>query len=127
MVMGYFATGKHRDASPIGIDAFGPGGPGAFRRRSSVVPDRLVALVARAIAAGLIRPDLDPEFVADSLVEQHVHLALEVADAALVLVHGAVTMQGAADELRSDPALLEVAYLSDGAAHDPPGPAKTRI
>ena len=46
------------------------------------------------------------------LVEQHVRLALEVADRAIVLVHGAVTLEGSAAELAADPAGLEAAYLS---------------
>ena len=45
------------------------------------------------------------------LVEQHVGLALEVADEALVLVHGEVVLRGTAEELRRTPALLEEAYL----------------
>ena len=45
------------------------------------------------------------------LVEQHVHLALEAADRALVLVHGDVVLSGSAEEIRSDPAALEAAYL----------------
>ena len=47
------------------------------------------------------------------LVEQHVKLALEVADEAAVLNHGAVVLQGTADELRSDPQRLERAYLGE--------------
>ena len=45
------------------------------------------------------------------LVEQHVHLALEVADAALVLVHGDVSLTGDADTVRADAEALEAAYL----------------
>ena len=45
------------------------------------------------------------------LVEQHVGLALEVADRALVLVHGQVSLDGSAAELRADAALLEAAYF----------------
>ena len=45
------------------------------------------------------------------LVEQHVDLALEVADRALVLVHGEVVLDRPADELRHDPGLLEAAYF----------------
>jgi branched-chain amino acid transport system ATP-binding protein len=52
------------------------------------------------------------------LVEQHVTLALEIADAAIVLVHGDVSLEGSADELRADPARLEAAYLGAGAEHD---------
>jgi branched-chain amino acid transport system ATP-binding protein len=46
------------------------------------------------------------------LVEQHVRLALEVADRAIVMVHGSVTLEGSAAELAADPASLEAAYLS---------------
>jgi branched-chain amino acid transport system ATP-binding protein len=45
------------------------------------------------------------------LVEQHVNLALEIADQAIVLVHGEVSLHGRADELRADPGRLEAAYL----------------
>jgi branched-chain amino acid transport system ATP-binding protein len=45
------------------------------------------------------------------LVEQHVGLALEIADEALVLVHGTVALRGSAADLRADPAALEDAYL----------------
>ena len=47
------------------------------------------------------------------LVEQHVGLALEVADDAMVLVHGDVSLHGPASELRSDPGRLEAAYLGE--------------
>jgi branched-chain amino acid transport system ATP-binding protein len=47
------------------------------------------------------------------LVEQHVHLALEVADNVLVLVHGTVVLRGRASDLASDPATLEAAYLGE--------------
>ncbi|MGH3977097.1 MAG: ATP-binding cassette domain-containing protein, partial [Pseudonocardiaceae bacterium] len=50
------------------------------------------------------------------LMEQHVHLALEVADEALVLVHGDVRLQGSAAELAAHPERLEAAYLGEAAA-----------
>jgi branched-chain amino acid transport system ATP-binding protein len=53
------------------------------------------------------------------LVEQHVNLALEVADSAMVLVHGDVSLQGSAEELRAAPARLEAAYLGAGVEHVP--------
>jgi branched-chain amino acid transport system ATP-binding protein len=48
------------------------------------------------------------------LVEQHVRLALEVADRAVVLVHGEVRLQGDAADLARDVDQLEAAYLGRG-------------
>ena len=48
------------------------------------------------------------------LVEQHVGLALEVADEAVVLVHGEVALRGSAADLLRSPAVLEDAYLGGG-------------
>ncbi|CUU56937.1 branched-chain amino acid transport system ATP-binding protein [Parafrankia irregularis] len=45
------------------------------------------------------------------LVEQHVNLALEVADSAAVLNRGRIVLRGAAEELAASPELLEGAYL----------------
>ena len=47
------------------------------------------------------------------LVEQHVGLALEVADRALVLVHGEVSLDEPAAALRADSDRLEAAYFGD--------------
>jgi len=45
------------------------------------------------------------------LVEQHVHLALEMADQAVVMVHGEVVLSGDARQLAGDPGRIEAAYL----------------
>jgi len=50
------------------------------------------------------------------LVEQHVQLALEIADRAAVLVHGDVVVSGAAADLRQDGRALEAAYLGSSPA-----------
>jgi branched-chain amino acid transport system ATP-binding protein len=47
------------------------------------------------------------------LVEQHVHLALEVADRGYVLSHGQIVLHNQASELRADQQLLIASYLGE--------------
>jgi ABC-type branched-subunit amino acid transport system ATPase component len=49
------------------------------------------------------------------LVEQHVHMALKVADRAYVMNNGRIVISGPADELRQRRDLLEVSYLGEAA------------
>ena len=53
------------------------------------------------------------------LVEQHIHLALEVADRGYVLSHGGIILQNDADKLRADRQLLIASYLGEQATAGP--------
>jgi branched-chain amino acid transport system ATP-binding protein len=46
------------------------------------------------------------------MVEQHVQLALEVADEAIVMVHGSIVLSGHAEQYRDDCSAVQSAYLS---------------
>ena len=82
-----------------------------------VIVEQLVPIV-RAVADGT--------GAAVVLVEQHVRLALGVADRAIVLVHGDIVLDDSAETLRADPAMLESAYFGDSGSADgggaPPEP-----
>jgi branched-chain amino acid transport system ATP-binding protein len=49
------------------------------------------------------------------LVEQHVHMALKIADRGYILAHGELTASGTADSLSKDSALLAASYLGSAA------------
>jgi branched-chain amino acid transport system ATP-binding protein len=59
----------------------------------------------------VIRRVADDTGAACVIVEQHVMLALEIADTAMVLAHGDVALRGDARELAADEARIERAYL----------------
>jgi branched-chain amino acid transport system ATP-binding protein len=71
-----------------------------------VIVERLLPILRRAAT----------EFGAAVLfVEQHVALALEVADRACVLNHGRIVLEGRAERLRGDRELLTASYLGETA------------
>ncbi len=61
----------------------------------------------------LVREFADEHGAAVLLVEQHVHLALEVADRGYVLSHGEIVTADSAEALRADSALLTASYLGE--------------
>ncbi len=67
-----------------------------------VIVERILPVLRRVVAdtgAGVL------------LVEQHVHMALEVADRAVLLNHGEFVLEGAAADLRDRPDVLAASYL----------------
>jgi branched-chain amino acid transport system ATP-binding protein len=60
----------------------------------------------------VIRRVADEHDASVIMVEQHVQLALEVADEAMVMVHGTVVLSGSAERFRNDTSVVESAYMS---------------
>ena len=46
------------------------------------------------------------------MVEQHVHLALQLADRAIVMAKGSVVLEGDTADLRANPSAIQVGYLT---------------
>jgi branched-chain amino acid transport system ATP-binding protein len=84
------------------------------QRPRALLIDELSMGLAPVIVESLlpvVRDVADQTGAAVILVEQHVHLALDVADTALVLVHGDVALTGDAATVRREAQALESAYL----------------
>jgi branched-chain amino acid transport system ATP-binding protein len=52
-------------------------------------------------------------------VEQHVALALEIADRAYVLTHGRIVLEGPAERLKADRSLIAASYLGEAVIASP--------
>jgi branched-chain amino acid transport system ATP-binding protein len=77
-----------------------------------------LAPVAVEALMPVIRQVADEHGASVIMVEQHVQLALEVADEAMVMVHGNVALSGSAEEYRNDTRAIEAAYMGGSV---PPG------
>jgi branched-chain amino acid transport system ATP-binding protein len=90
-----------------------------LRRPKLLLLDELSLGLAPVIVERLlpvVREYASEEGCAVLLVEQHVGLALDVADRAYVLSHGRVVLNRDAEELRGNHDILLQSYLGEGAA-----------
>ncbi len=71
-----------------------------------------LAPVAVEALMPVIRRVADEHGASVIMVEQHIQLALEVADQAMVLVHGSIVLSDSAEKLRADTSQVESAYMS---------------
>jgi branched-chain amino acid transport system ATP-binding protein len=88
------------------------------RRPKLLLLDELSLGLAPVIVERLlpvVRQFADDTGAAVLLVEQHVHLAVEVADTGYVLSHGEIVLERPAAELRHDKRLLVASYLGEAA------------
>jgi branched-chain amino acid transport system ATP-binding protein len=133
------ATGlKRRDRAAAydrAVDVFPPLAP-LMNRQAGLLSggEQQMLAVARAIVTGprlllvdemslglapviveemlpVVRRVADELNAAVIVVEQHIHLALELADRAVVLANGEVVLDGDAASFRDDPSQIEASYL----------------
>ena len=71
-----------------------------------------LAPVAVEALMPVIRRVADEHGASVIMVEQHIQLALEAADQAMVLVHGSIVLSDSAEKLRADTSQVESAYMS---------------
>jgi branched-chain amino acid transport system ATP-binding protein len=86
------------------------------RRPTLLLLDELSLGLAPVIVERLlpvVRSFAEEQGCAVLLVEQHVHLALEIADRGYVLSHGEIVLENGAEQLRADRQLLAASYLGE--------------
>jgi branched-chain amino acid transport system ATP-binding protein len=91
------------------------------RKPKLLLLDELSLGLAPVIVEGLlpvVRQFAQEQQSAVLLVEQHVHLALEVADRGYVLSHGRIVLENDAAHLRADKNLLIASYLGEHVAEE---------
>ncbi|MEV0902241.1 ABC transporter ATP-binding protein [Actinoplanes sp. NPDC049802] len=90
------------------------------RPRVLLIDEMSMGLAPVAVQALLpsIRALADRYGVGVLLVEQHIDLALSIADRAVVLHHGRIVLTGPAAGLRADRDAVAEAYFGTSAAHD---------
>jgi branched-chain amino acid transport system ATP-binding protein len=91
------------------------------RRPKVLLLDELSLGLAPVIVERLlpvVRAFADERGCAVLLVEQHVHLALEVVDRGYVLSHGRIVLENDADHLRANRQLLVASYLGEQTAKE---------
>jgi branched-chain amino acid transport system ATP-binding protein len=94
--------------------------------------DEMSMGLAPLVAEGLvrtIRAYATEHAAAVLLVEQHVQVALDAADHAVVLVHGEVALRGPAATIAADPDRLRATYLGhrNGVAGTGPEPSAVPV
>jgi branched-chain amino acid transport system ATP-binding protein len=118
-IFGYFPELKRRAKVNAGVLSGGEQqmlavGRALMQDPKVLLIDELSMGLAPVIVESLlpvIRQVVDDTGAACVMVEQHVMLALEIADTAIVLAHGDIALRGDAKELAADESRIERAYL----------------
>jgi branched-chain amino acid transport system ATP-binding protein len=118
-VVGLFPALRNRWSVPVGAISGGEQqmvamARGLVQKPKVLLVDELSMGLAPAVVSSLmplVRRVADEMGTAVILIEQHVRLALQVADQALVLVRGEVALNGDAKELLADMPTLEAIFL----------------